>query len=327
MRVVLSKESKLNLLFLLKEKNNCETLKDLADKLNIKKKTLESWFYSEKVTVPYEMFDKYIQDIKIIKKKEDNWGRVLGGKKGHQALLRKYGSAHTWEINSLGGKNGAKTKEIEALKFKLDISDPQFLEVFGALLGDGWLNSPRNPDSRWTLGLCGNLKLDKEYVQYCSRILISLTNRKGFFQEKPIGNVIEFRFGHKQFFKILNEQLNFPAGKKENLIIPEPIYSQGYDKVKYVIRGIFDTDGSFYLDKDKGGVPHYPCISIHMTEPLLLNQLAEIFKEQGFKFYFDRVNNQIKLRGMKQLRKWMKEIGSSNSKHLNKITACLDQSR
>jgi hypothetical protein len=324
MRFALSRDSKLRLLSILKEKYNCETLGDLSVRLGVKKKTLELWFYNWTSTLPYEPFEEYVKEIKIIEKKEDNWGKVLGGKKGRQTILKKYGLTQVKKFNSLGGKNAAGIRDFQFSKFKVDLSDIKFLEVYGALLGDGWLSNPCNPNSRWSIGLCGNLKLDKEYIEYCSNILSSLTNRKGYFYERPIGNVIEFRFRHKQFFKILNEKLKFPAGKKENLIIPKIIYALGYGKVKYVIRGIFDTDGSFYLDRNKEKVPAHPCISVHMREPLLLDQIAETLKAQGFKLYFDKHNNQIKLRGFQQLRKWMTEIGSSNSKHLNKINKALN---
>jgi len=325
MRVSLSKTSKSKLLSLLKRDNQCETLSKLADTIKIKKKTLESWFYIERTTLPSELLKPYLLFIPVIGRKEDNWGQILGGKKGHRELVRKFGEIGTKKLNSAGGKNAAKTKDLRESNFQIDLNEPNFLEIYGAMIGDGWLCNP-SKNGKWAMGLCGNLTLDKEYIYYCSKILKRLLKRKGFFHERPEINVIEFRFQHKRFFKLLNEQLNFPAGIKENIRIPEVIYSAGFDKVKYILRGIFDTDGSFFLDKKKDKVPSYPIISIHMKEPLLLKQLFDTLNLQGFKPVFDKNNNQIRLNGLAQLKKWMEEIGSSNSKHLNKIQTFLEKS-
>ncbi|MDP1729523.1 MAG: hypothetical protein Q8L27_04950, partial [archaeon] len=262
MRILLSKDSKIKLLKKVKEGNNCITLDELSNKLNIKKKTLESWFYLKNSTIPSGLFKIYLKDIIILDKKESNWGQICGGKKGHENLIKKYGFELVKRFNALGGKNGAKTKDLAESDFKIDLTNPQFLEIYGALMGDGWLNTPAKR-GKWVIGICGHLKLDKEYIIYCSNILKSLTNRKGYFYERPKINVIEFRFQHKRFFKLLNEKLDFPAGQKENLIIPPSIYNLGFDKIRYVIRGIFDTDGSFFLDKNSKKIPVYPIISIH----------------------------------------------------------------
>lgn len=322
MRAILDKNSKRKLLDKMKEDNACRTLSQLSIKLGIKKKTLESWFYINKTTLPYKIAFPYINLIKIMGKKDDNWGQVLGGKKGYDSILNKYGIEKVKKINSRGGKKTAKINEIKFSKFKIDLEDPKFLEMYGALIGDGWLCNPQK-NNKWVVGICGNLKLDKEYILYCRNILTHITERKGYLFEKPKNNVIEFRFQHKRFFKILNEELNFPVGLKENLKIPYQLYSLRYDKLKFIIRGIFDTDGSFYIGKTSKGMRTCPCISLHMKEPVLLKQIADILKKERFSFYFDEPNNQIKLRGKKQLEKWMKEIGFSNPKHLNKINSFL----
>ena len=119
--------------------------------------------------------------------------------------------------------------------------------------------------------------------------------------------------------------MGFPLGRKIELKINKNIYNLGYNKIKNVIRGIFDTDGSFYLDKTPSGNP-YPCISIQMKSPILIKQLNDILLEQGFKVIYRKNKDMITLKGRKQINKWMKEIGSSNQRHLNKINALVAQS-
>jgi hypothetical protein len=326
MRILLSKESKLKLLYSLKRNSNCKTLAELSTKLNINKKTLESWFYLEKTSLPSEFIRPHLGEIPIFEKKEDNWGQIKGGKKGYEQIIKKLGVIKFKQLNSKGGKNAALIRDLRESNFKLDLTDPKFLEIYGALMGDGWLCNP-SKNNKWAMGLCGNLKLDKDYILYCSKILSQLINRKGFFHERPTTNVIEFRFQHKRFFRLLNEELNFPSGIKENLKIPEKIWALDFDKLKYIIRGIFDTDGSFFLDKNSEKIPSYPIISIHMKEPLLLKQITDTLRLRGFKPIFDEHNNQIRLNGNVQLTKWMEEIGSSNPKHLNKMNSALENYR
>jgi hypothetical protein len=312
MRVLITKESKKRLLIILKKKYDCKNIKKLAEKLNVNKKTLEGWFFLNNRYLPSELLVSECKDIEIIDEKEEGWGQSNGGRKGYQTILRKYGIKNVKKIQALGGKNAAKTKDRLTNNFKVDIENPTFLEIYGVLLGDGWLSNQNNPNNRWAIGICGNLKLDKEFVKHCRKSIESLTKRRGYLRERETGNVIEFRFRHKRFFKFLNEELKFPEGKKENLEIPKQIYSLGYDKVCHVIRGIFDTDGSFYLDKNRHGLAVYPCISVHMKEPILINQIGKILKDQGFKLSYSDNMYQIKLKGRIQLNKWIKEIGSSN---------------
>ena len=323
MRLSLSQESKKKLFLLLKEKNKCDSINELSSKLKISKKTLQGWFYLKNKTIPEEIVDKDIlMKIDVLERKEKNWGQIYGGKKGYSRLLVKYGKDGVKKINSKGGLNAYNTKIEREKPFVVNLSNPIFLEFYGSLMGDGWLsNYIVSRKKVWIIGLCGHLILDREYLYYCISQFEKLFGRKGCIQEKPKTNAIQVCFKHKLLLKYLNEKLGFPIGKKKNMTIHPSIYSQGYDKVKYVIRGIFDTDGSFYLDKSK--LNPYPCISIHMEEPRLIKQIGDILLKRGFKLSYSNNGTQLKLSGKIQLDKWMNEIGSSNPKHLNKITKFL----
>jgi hypothetical protein len=323
MRLALSQESKKKLFLLLKEKNKCSSIDELSSKLKISKKTLQGWFYLKDKTIPEEIVDKEIsRKIDILGRKEKNWGQVYGGRIGHSRLLEKYGKEGVKKINSKGGLNAYNTKIEREKPFVVNLSSPIFLEFYGSLIGDGWLSNYVTGGKRvWIIGLCGHLVLDREYISYSISNFEKLFGRKGCIQERPRTNVIQVCFKHKLLLKYLNEKLEFPIGKKKNMKIHSSVYNRGYNKVKYVLRGIFDTDGSFYLDKSK--LNPYPCISIHMEEPILIKQIGDILLKNGFKFSYSNNGTQIKLSGIIQLKKWVNEIGSSNPKHLNKITKFL----
>lgn len=322
MRILLANGSKKKLFFLLKAKYKVKSIKELSSKLNIPIKTLDGWFYKKERYIPLEIINKeWLAQLKILDKKEDNWGMIKGGKIAFSRAVQKIGIDGVRKRQALGGKKAALTKEqIEKNNFSIDITDNSFLEFYGILLGDGWLSNFSSGDKRvWIIGISTNLKLEKEFVKHYCSIINKKFKRKGTIRERPKNNVSELVFSHKLLLKYLNEELEFPIGKKENLKISPIIYNLGFNKLNYVIRGIFDTDGSFYLDKNRKGIGYYPIISIHMSEPKLIKQIGEILINNGFNINYDEKNNMIKIKGNEQLKKWMKEIGSSNPYKLNKM--------
>ncbi|MBU0929621.1 MAG: hypothetical protein KJ623_00955 [Nanoarchaeota archaeon] len=326
MRLLLSRESKKKLFNLLKDKYKVNSIQELSIKTNFQIKTLQSWFYLKDRYLPSSIIDKsWFNKLDVLDIKQDNWGLIKGGKNAYHKIIRERGIASMKRQQALGGKRAAIIKErLEEEKFRINIRNPLFLELYGILLGDGWLSNFNIKNKKvWLIGISSNLKLDREYVNYYKSTIQKLFNRNGTVRIRSENNVSEFVLSHKILLKYLNEKLRFPIGKKENLRINSSIYSLGFSKLKYVLRGIFDTDGSFYLGKNKKGIPYYPIISIHMKEPKLIKQIQEILKSKGFKVAYDKNNNMIKINGKDQLKKWLNDIGSSNPYKLNKMKDCL----
>lgn len=322
MRVLISKESKIKLLKILKKKHKVSFLTELGEKMRVPKKTLDSWFYDKKRYIPLKIIPKEMMP-EILEKKEDNWGNILGGKKTYQIIIEKYGSEELKRRQSLGGK-----KAIEKIRVKMyspipSLSDKRFLEFYGVLLGDGWIGKYTHKNKIIRLiGISGHSKLDRDFFHYLRRNINDLFNRRAYLKEKPKYNGIELQFSSLSLFDYISKDLGFPVGKKIDLRINKRILDLGYDNLRHLIRGIFDTDGSFFLDKTPVGRP-YPSISIEMKAPILIQQLYKILDKEGFKVYFRNKHrdgrSRITLKGTKQLFKWMEEIGSSNLKHLDKI--------
>lgn len=322
MKILLSPLSKKKLFNTLKKRNNCN-LHKLAVLNNIKKGTINDWAYNKERYLPEIFIPKdLLNELEIIDKQKDNWGKIKAGKNTYKKIIAKYGIKEIRRRQSNGGKNSSRRFY---RKINIDINDPLFLELYGILLGDGWLSkfNYKNKVIRF-IGICGHKKLDRDFIFYCRRIIQKLFDQKGYIRDKSKYNSIELTFGNLHFFNFLTKELGFPIGKKINLRINKRIKNLGFKKLRYTIRGIFDTDGCFYLDKTPVGRP-YPCISIHMHSPILINQIGEILLKQGFKVLYSKKGLEIKLKGRKQLNKWMGEIGSSNLKHLDKINALVAQ--
>ena len=321
MRVLLSKNSR-NLLFnFLKEKYQCISYNELATKLKISFRTLQNWMYEKSRYIPANILPASLSLI-ILDQQEDNWGKTKGGKRTYKILIEKYGKEEIRKRQINGGRAAGKIKRLYKEPLKIDIEDPLFLEFYGALLGDGWLSKWKRKNKTINLiGISGNLSLDKEFILYLKNNVKKLFNRNAYLRERTKNNSIELIFFHKTLIRILNDRFGFPIGLKSNLEIHQEIYNLGYDKVRYVIKGIFDTDGCFYFDRTPAGNP-YPCINLTMKAPKLMNQVYVMLLKQGFKAYHykgdeGRVAEKITLKGGKQVEKWMREINSSNPRNLN----------
>lgn len=327
MRVLLSPNSKKELYDFLKTKYSCSSGRSLSLKIKVPYGTLKNWFQEEKRYIPKEIIPlEVINKTKILDEQKDNWGVTKGGRNSYKMIVKKYGISEIRKRQSNGGKKAARLKvELEPLIDNNVIFNPLFLEFYGALLGDGWLSKLNyKKKTIRIIGLCGHISLDREYLLSWKKNITSMFNRDPYIKYIQKDNGMQLIFGHLNLFKFLNENLKFPIGKKENLHLTKDLKILGFENLKYIIRGIFDTDGCFYFDKTPANKP-YPCLSITMKEPLLMEQIYSILIARGFKVYHyksERIQKLI-LKGSKQLKKWMVEIGSSNPYKFNKMEKAL----
>ncbi|MFH1311168.1 MAG: LAGLIDADG family homing endonuclease [Nanoarchaeota archaeon] len=82
MRVLLEKESRRELFNYLMKQNKVFNLIELAKKMNIPYKTINSWRYNYKKYLPNNILNDFIKNLKILDKQPDNWGQIRGGKIG-----------------------------------------------------------------------------------------------------------------------------------------------------------------------------------------------------------------------------------------------------
>jgi hypothetical protein len=329
MRLFLSQKSKKELYQYLKKSTKSRNIYELAKKLKISKKTLDDWFYNRERYIPENIIPEgFVYKIKSSNRKPDNWGNVIGGEESYKTTIRKYGKKEIKKRQSNGGKSSlSKRNTILEKNFKIDVDDLYFSEFYGALLGDGWLShlSYRGKYKKdlWWVGVSGHAKLDRKYLMFLGKIIKKMLNKKINIKYKKGTNSMEILFCNRPFILFLNKKLGFPIGKKKNLEIYNGFLND-YNKMICIIRGIFDTDGCFYLSRASNG-KGYHRISITMKAPILIKQVHKFLTNNGFnaKHYIKKDGvHVICLFGEGQTKKWMEEIGSSNSKHLNKIRAC-----
>jgi len=87
-----------------------------------------------------------------------------------------------------------------------------------------------------------------------------------------------------------------------------------------ILRGYFDTDGCLVTTNNNGII--YPRLEMKICPSPMKNQFINILKKYGFNFGVYQIGKgkvRIQLNGKQQLKKWIKLIGFSNQKHLDKL--------
>ena len=198
-------------------------------------------------------------------------------------------------------------------------------ELTGVVIGDGNI---------WTDGkscrvdINGDPKFDTKYFDFLSRIIEREFDGKTRFQVRP--HELVLRTNSKRVFDFLTKELGLPygAGKGKKVTIPTRILFSNWSVLSCCIRGIADTDGSLFFAKKKGYRDDYPSIEISTTSEALAEDLKKILESKAFRVGFRKQVREkwgwstryiISLYGEKMLEKWMKEIGFSNPRRIQKF--------
>ena len=301
----------------------CKNYKELAKFLNIPLKTFENWLYEEQ-SLPKNIFDKIVKNYPtlksfrkfILEKRYRFWGQIKGGKKTFKIIIKKYGRKELQKRRSRGGKKG-----IKILMKKYDITiekNEHFWELLGILYGDGCLSKFKSGGKVFkVIVISGHKHDDRHYFENrVIKLVEGIIRRRPKIKEDRKFNGIHIYFQSKKLFDYLIKNFNFPIGKKELLIIPKELIDSNQKKINAFIRGLFDTDGSLYFEKNYSTSYHYPNIEIFSKSDELLNEVKLLL--ENVEFLVIKGKRRIRLRGKSNLEKWMKEIGSSNMKHISK---------
>lgn len=197
-------------------------------------------------------------------------------------------------------------------------------EFVGALIGDGHIMKNYKGKNFYGVLFTGNSELDKDYfLQKLSPIATSISSTKPCITFRKEKKAIMMRFYSKKLYQELVENIGLPTGNKTFTIkIPEKIIKSNDELIFATMRGIFDTDGTVFLDKRKIYKSPYPRISLQTVSKPLFDQLKARL-EKHFSLYTNYFAKRkvfvIEIYGKSQLDKWMQLIGFSNNRHLNKI--------
>jgi hypothetical protein len=196
-------------------------------------------------------------------------------------------------------------------------------ELIGILTGDG--NIYFKPEKRkYYLEITGDPKKEIEYFKHINQLLLKLAKKEGRIYQRESG--LKLRLYNKGFVSFLINKIEIIPHKEKcaNCKIPEIIKRSSWKIKSKFIRGLTDTDGSYFLAK-KGNNQNYPCIEISTISKPLSQDLKEILTPK-----FDpkiRISPQkcyrIAMYGEEKCKKWVGEIGSSHPRKINKFAKSL----
>ncbi len=302
------------------------TWAELAKKLDVKRGTLEKSYTFEFCNMPYTTFVNICKlrkisnnkTLKIYNAKVVNLIPVIGRKAFGETRTKLppinityTQSTVVFDLCSIKLNDQDKLKKLE-LPAKLT---PELAEEIGLHCGDGFLSS-----KRYEYRLKGN-KNEKEYYD----LFIKNLYKKLFnvdIKLKEYETTYGFEFHSKSFWTFKHEILGLPSGKKDDMDFPNVIKVNDLQILTSFIRGLFDTDGSVsFVKKYKELGDYYPIISLTLKPKKLLMGTAEILSMLGLE---PRVTCNgdywvISLNGYKRLANYLKLIGFSNKKSIDKI--------
>ncbi len=190
------------------------------------------------------------------------------------------------------------------------------IELLGILMGDGWLGIYGRPRRRKQVCFCGNLKEEREYRKYVQALIKTTLNVNGYYQERKTNNTYYIIINSETLFDFFHETYDFPVGKKYYFNTKK--LPKTWNLQKVLIRGIFDTDGSFFLDRDIRYKVPYPILDITLKNQEVLEWIVNTLKRRGFRTI--KYGRHIRLKGHTNIQKWFTEISPKNTVHTKKYS-------
>jgi intein/homing endonuclease len=209
--------------------------------------------------------------------------------------------------------------------------DGDLAEILGIHIGDGCI-SKNNRYQEYYLG--GDITEEKEYHDtwvgplFNKKVAIPVIGREVNYKEHPKVGVYGFYIFNNKLVSFF-ENLGIKAGTKINVEIPKAIMgNKGF--AKRFLRGLFDTDGSLYFDRNKLSKKNFnnrPVIKLGTVSERLARQVHDLLINLGF---YPRLKRPyqgkrdkhkvytVLLYRVSDIEKFISRIGFKNSKHHSK---------
>ncbi len=314
--------------FILKAQNSLGvTKKELAHKLNISKRTLADWTREaisisqnkaielsklSRVSIPldYNIIDwnKRLKEIGRIggRNRFIKYGNVGGNEKYRKEKWKEW-----W--NNVGQYKKNAPGFITIKKIKIPRKSKLLAEFIGILLGDGNI-------SKYHIGITLSSE-ERNYITYVKKIIKKLFGVNPSIHKHKLANAVTITVNRKALV-LFCQEFGFESGNKITHQVDIPIWikkNRAYSRE--CIRGLFDTDGCFFAHNYIVGGKTYSYLKIAFTSasiPLVLS-VREILINFGFNVRISNNYQDIRIEDSKYVLKYIKEIGSHNEKHLQKI--------
>jgi len=307
------------------KKASSSSWESIADKLGTNRRMLDFW-KSGQYSIPIKICQdiKSIYRISIPKSAEIKplyWHTRDAGRKGGIISCFLHGNPGTKNSRKKGGINSIKSKKLKgtAFQFRKPISIPtpsrSLSELIGIMIGDGNI-------THYQIRVSLNIGTDIKYSQFVKKLFEKLFKTNVSVLKNKKSPIIDVIVSSKSLVDHL-QKLGLPMGDKIRQQIDIPSWIKNNNDYKTAcLRGIFDTDGSIYLDKHIYNDREYKSINIDFTSASrpLLDTIYQSLVELDFHPTLSS-NKSVRLRRKKEIVEFFDAIGSSNAKHIEKFNA------
>ncbi len=322
MRIILSNKQR-NWYFSTLRKRANKSWLEIEKKIEVNGRMLRAW-RSGKYTIPENVCNKIKKIYQLTiptntQTKQEYWNTKQAGRKGAIVRYQQYGNPGTLEGRRKGGLNSLKSERLKNSRFKFltEINKPQqsveLAEAIGILIGDGGM-------SYYQIKVSLDLKSDEGYERYVRKLFSRLFKSKVSIYKRIQNSTIEIVVSRKLLVNFL-VQCGLPIGNKLRQEIDIPLWiKENIFFSRTCLRGLFDTDGSIYLDKHKINETVYKSWNVAFTSysKNLLASIKDLLIKEGFHPTHTSINS-IRLRRKEEIIKFFDIIGSSNPKNQRKF--------
>lgn len=212
------------------------------------------------------------------------------------------------------GRYKKPTKGLKILiKIKIPSKNKLLAEFIGILFGDGNI-------STYNIGITLSLE-EKEYIKYVCNIIQKLFGVLPKVFRRKSSKAVSIIVNRKLLVNFCRE-VGFEIGNKVKHQVDMPIWiKENKTFARECIRGLFDTDGCFFLHNYIIREKKYSYFKIAFTnasKPLVLS-VAKTLINSGFNVRISKNHKDVRIEDTHSVIKYINEIGSHNQKHLQKI--------
>jgi len=254
----------------------------------------------------------------------ESMAQINKSRLGGLRRIELYGNPGTFQGRSKGGRKtvnlfrqnpslARKVGFIIRKEIKYPDRSVELAELIGVILGDGGL--PGNHQITITF----NNKTDREYSLYLRGLLKKLFSIDYYIRYRKDNNGADIVISSSNLIDFLLKQGLTTGNKVTNQVdIPDWVHKK-LEYQKACLRGLVDTDGSFYHHKYNSNGRQYKYLKLCFTNCSrpLLNSVFRIFKKLHFKAYLQ--GNHVSIYSIPEIRRYFEEIGTHNPKHFNKF--------
>lgn len=239
------------------------------------------------------------------------------GALGGRVRQEKHGNPGTAEGRSKGGKHAVETHRknkhtrFVVAKPIMPIRKSVLLaEFMGILFGDGHVG-------KYQTTITLDSETDAEYARYVVGIIENYFHITPHVRKRKHARAVEICISSVEFSKHM-VRLGMVEGNKihGDFKIPEWIFrSDAY--VAAFLRGLFDTDGSIYMEEKtiKKKTYFYIGMIITSASPRLREDIVRAFRQLGYAPTCTATQFSVFLRKKKDIFSYFNKISSHNSKH------------